>query len=163
MSESNYYRLYQNLKICPICKKNSLFGKEKLCLECKAYYANRMNKQRSENNERIKQLKNESYRRIADYRNENNLCTKCGKPRTDSYKMCPNCRAKNTNKCRDRRNSKENKTEYRLRNGLCRFCDNVKMDGYSVCEVHHRKLTEMSRSEKQMQNRKRLMDSKILY
>jgi hypothetical protein len=122
-----------------------------------------MARERETNNDRIKQLRNESYRRIADYRNENNLCTKCGKPRTDKYKMCPNCRAKNTRVCRNNRKTKENKTEYRLRNGLCRFCDNKRMDGYMVCEVHHAKLTEISRSEKQVRNRKKLIDNKILF
>lgn len=157
------YQFYQRLGICPHCKKVRLMGQEKLCPECRAYFANRASEQRKSNNDRIKQLKNDSYRKIADYRNANNLCTKCGKPRTDNYKMCPNCRAKNTRICRERRNTKENKTEYRLRNGLCRFCDNERMEGYRVCEEHHRHLTDISRSEKQMQNRKKLIDNKILF
>lgn len=157
------YHFYQKINICPQCKNVALFGQEKLCPECRAYFANRMSRQREINNDRLKQLKNESYRRIADYRNKNNLCTKCGKPRTDEYKMCPNCRAKNTRICRQKRNTKENKTEYRLKNGLCRFCDNERMDGYSVCEKHHKHLTEISRSEKQLQNRKNLIDNKILF
>lgn len=158
----NNYRFYQSIRLCPQCKEK-LFGNEKLCPVCKAYHANRMSEKRAINNDEIKRIRNESYRRIADYRNANNLCTKCGKPRTDNYKMCPNCRAKNTRVCRDKRNTKENKTEYRLRNGLCRFCDNKRMDGYMVCEVHHRHLTKISRSEKQVQNRKKLIDSKILF
>lgn len=157
------YRFYQSIKICPHCKKASLFGKEKLCPECRAYFANRMSKQRAVNNDRLKQLKNESYKRTAEYRKVNNLCTKCGKPRTDGYKMCPNCRAKNTNYYREKRNSKESKTEYRLKNGLCRFCDNEKLDGYNVCRVHYDNMVAMSRSEKQVQNRRNLIDNKILF
>lgn len=72
------YQFYQRLNICPQCKNVALFGQEKLCPECRAYFANRMSRQREINNDRIKQIKNESYRRIADYRNTNNLCTKCG-------------------------------------------------------------------------------------
>ena len=157
------YRFYQRIKICPHCKKASLYGNEKLCPECRAYFANWMSKQRITNNERLKQLKKESYRRTAEYRNANNLCTKCGKPKTDGYKMCPICRAKNTNYYRNKRNSKENKTEYRLKNGLCRFCDNKKLDGYNVCKAHYDNMVAMSRSEKQVQNRRNLIDNKILF
>ena len=157
------YQFYQRLGICPHCKKQPLYGEEKLCLECKAYFANRMTKQRALNNDRLNQIKNECYKRTAEYRNLNNLCTKCGKPRTDNYKMCPNCRAKNTNYYREKRNLKENTTEKRKRQGLCKFCDNKKMDGYNVCEVHHRKMVELSRSEKQVKKRRSLTDRKILF
>ena len=157
------YQFYQRLGICPHCKKEPLFGKEKLCLECKAYFANRMTKQREVNNDRLKQLKNESYKRTAEYRNLNNLCTKCGKPRTDEYKMCPNCRAKNTKYYREKRNLKANTTEKRKIKGLCKFCDSKKMNGYNVCDAHYKRLVTISRSEKQVQNRRNLVDKKILF
>ena len=160
--ESDYH-FYQRLGICPHCKREKLYGKEKLCPECRAYFANRMEMQRMVNSERLKQLKKESYKRTSEYRNANNLCTKCGKPREGNYKMCANCRKKNTNYYREKRNCKENITEYRLRNGLCKFCDNKKMDGYNVCENHHNHLTIISRSEKQVQNRKNLVKNKIIF
>lgn len=163
MADYEEYHFYQNLKICPQCKKNRLLGEEKLCLECKAYAANKASERRKRNNDRAKELRNESYKRIAEYRNQNCLCTKCGKPMTDNHKMCPACRSKNTIKSRNRRNIEENRTEYRLKNGLCRFCDNERIDGYKVCEFHRNRLTELSRSEKQMQNRQNLIISKILF
>lgn len=162
MADYEEYHFYQNLKICPQCKRNRLFGDEKICLECKAYAANKSSERRKKNNDRVKEIRNKSYKRIAEYRNQNCLCTKCGKPRTDNYKMCPSCRAKNTIACRNRRNIRENRTEYRLRNNLCRFCDSERLEGYKVCELHRSKLESISRTEKQVQNRIRLKNSKIL-
>ena len=142
------YQFYKRMGICPQCKKNKLWGNENLCPECKAYFANKATEYRAKDKERINRNKRNSYKSIAEFRREDNLCTKCGKPRTDKYKMCPSCRKKNTVMCREKRNSKEGIAEYRMKNGLCKFCDNKRKIGYKVCEKHYQMCIEKSRSEK---------------
>ena len=157
------YQFYKRMGICPSCRKYKLYGDENLCIECKAYFANKQQKRRNTDNERIKNQKMESYKKVAEFRNENNLCTKCGKPRTDNHKMCGICRAKNTIKCRETRNKKGGKIEQREEDGLCRFCDNKRKVGYKVCELHHKRLTALSRSREKVKINRQLVDSKKLF
>lgn len=74
---TNYYRLYQQLGICPLCRKVKLNKGEKRCPDCSKAQRERMRKYMGE---RVK----------------NRLCTYCGKPLADgeTSRRCKACRDK---------------------------------------------------------------------
>ena len=154
---------YQIHGICPRCRKNNLFGDEKVCPECsaKAYeYAMRSRERLGKEHYNLQQAelhKNQHHKRI-----ELGICTRCGKREADSgYKTCGICRAKTRNYKREKY-GKPDRSE-RWKQGLCYFCDNPIKDGYKVCEKHYQMNVEKSNSSKAKEARKELVDNKILY
>lgn len=114
---------FLSIGICPICRKNKLFGDERSCPECKvkqiplnqAYYQLHGN-----NNEAIR-------KRYAE-RKAQGICTRCGKRKAQPLKAkCGICQAKE-----NARNT--NKTYYdRISKGLCALCGHPS-DGKVYCE-----------------------------
>ena len=86
-------RFYQQMGVCPVCRKESLFGDEKECLECRAtkYIESRKFRIKHPN------YHSEWRRNLYKKRSENHQCTYCGIDLDDDYKfkMCPKCLNKN--------------------------------------------------------------------
>lgn len=129
--------MYRNLGMCARCGKYEVFGDEKNCPECKAKHNTRMEKEREKNGDKVREYHRNSYRRTAEHRRENGLCTRCGGKRDDGYVMCSRCRAKNTEMCRRTRNKKGNRQKFWIENGLCIRCGDEVKKGYKVCEKHY--------------------------
>ena len=152
---------YQTHGICPRCRKNNLFGDEKVCPECsaKAYeYAMRSRERLGKEHYNLQQA--ELHKNLHHKRIELGICTRCGKREADSgYKTCGICRAKTRNYKREKY-GKPDRSE-RWKQGLCYFCDNPIKDGYKVCEKHYQMNVEKSNSSKAKEARKELVDNKI--
>lgn len=136
---------YAKNGICPRCRKNKLFGNEKVCPECAAKgYENTMRtREGTHYNEVHRKWAKEEYER----RKQNGICTRCGKQKADSgYYTCGICRDKDRNKKRIK--STAIPKNERINLGLCYFCDNPVKEGYKVCEKHYLMNLEKSRSEK---------------
>ena len=88
--------------ICPVCKRNKIFGDERNCPECRAKKYNHLTT-RLENDPEYKLQRQETSKRSTEkritYRRANNLCLRCGKPLTDEYDSgfvnCKQCRVRN--------------------------------------------------------------------
>lgn len=145
---------YRKLGLCSRCGKYEVLGDEKNCLECKAKHNNRMDEQRKVNGDKVREYNRNSYKRIADYRRENNLCTKCGGDRDDRYVMCSKCRAKNTETCRRTREKKGSKQKQWIEDGLCIRCGETVKKGFKLCEKHYQMNVEISRNRTQEQKEK---------
>lgn len=129
---------YQDHGICPRCRKNDLFGDEKVCLECGAKeYGITMRSRERLGKEHYNNRHNEWARKEHKRRIEQGICTRCGKRKVDSgYKTCGICRTKDNRTRKIRLGEKPNRSE-RYKQGLCYFCDNPVKGGYKVCEKHY--------------------------
>jgi hypothetical protein len=78
--------------ICPVCRKEKLYGDEKTCIECleKIYESRKpMNdEEREKYNESQRKRKKMQY----DFRSQNGICTRCGKRKAEKdRKKCRIC------------------------------------------------------------------------
>lgn len=125
---------YQWIGICPYCHKEHLYNGEKICIECKAkkYEWVAIHKPiKRDNPERKKLLKQK--------REEEGLCTRCGKRDAQpGRKRCLICLAKD----REQNRKRHTIAEYRKENGLCRYCNTKAMPGKKFCEYHYQKTCE---------------------
>lgn len=84
------YKFYQSIGICPQCRKNELYGSEKLCPECKAYFAEYHAKhpKSQASVDRMKAQKRKLHKQsIID-----GICTKCRRMKAVSGKTkCYSC------------------------------------------------------------------------
>lgn len=81
--------------ICPVCKKEKLFGTERHCPTCRAKNTERKSIYRNKIIDKDKEYKRMIYYKNKSIRESNNLCTRCGKEKHDSrYKNCAMCRYK---------------------------------------------------------------------
>lgn len=109
---------YHRRGICPTCKKNTLFGEERTCIECRAKIAEKQIKRYYEQYEKIRVQASESHKRsYARYKSEG-ICVRCRKrkarPGTTSCEIC-------TIKRRNRELQDIPRSE-RVSHGLCYFC-----------------------------------------
>lgn len=79
--------------ICPVCRKEKLFGKEKTCILCKAWHSEYNHKYYAKNKEKLIPENRQRNRSMYARRKEQGLCTKCGskylKPgKTKCYMCC---------------------------------------------------------------------------
>ena len=82
-------------KICPVCKKEKLYGKERHCPLCRAKNTERKLKYRNTVLDKDKEYKKMIYYKNKEIREANGLCTRCGKEKNDlRYKLCGMCRYK---------------------------------------------------------------------
>lgn len=145
--------------ICPKCRKNSILGDEKECLECKSKFAEKASEYRKKDKDRYNEKQRIMHKRIYEKRKESGLCPICGKRKPDNrYVSCALCRSKNRE-----RNRTINWIPNRIESGICVRCNNPVEKGYKVCEEHHRKLIEISRSDNAKKERERLKEQGILY
>lgn len=154
---------YQSNRVCPRCRKNSLAGDEKTCLECnsKQYAYNMQNREKLGIDHYNKQHAEWSKRTHHEMITKG-ICTRCRKRKADvGFKTCGICRAKTRNYKR----MKYGKTDRQERHkqGICYFCDNSVKEGYKVCEEHYQKNVENARSGRAKKAREKLLKEGILY
>lgn len=126
-------KFLQDMGICPRCRKNKLYGDEKVCPECNAKaYTNVIN---TRDRERYNELHRQWSKRQYEIDKANGICTRCRKRKAETgYVTCQYCRAKNRVK---RENDKQVKRSERYLIGLCYFCDEPIKEGFKVCNKHY--------------------------
>lgn len=147
----------KEMGICPICSRNALVGEEKRCIECRAKYRYNNSHKSEAQKMRKKHQRIESYRRVRDFRRNNNLCWKCGtRARDIGYATCGKCRAILRLQEQEKRQQSISKTEYRKVNGLCLRCDNPVKEGYKLCQRHYDLNCKASHSPQAVEARQRI-------
>lgn len=144
---------YKDNKICPICRKNSLFGEEKACVECSAKsYASRMAKYYA-NPEEFKARDRIEQKKIREKRAANGLCVYCGKVKSDeNFKTCTKCRNKQKIKKRIRDAKKNYKLDIKrewVMNGKCWFCSEPVYNHSKLCKEHYIKSLVYAKKSKE--------------
>lgn len=129
--ERETYKFYQQMGVCPRCRKNKLYGNEKRCPECRAKEAERSAK-RKRSPEDISRW-NKNYRqRLKD----KGICLDCCKRKAeDGHTLCRICMDKRAEYQRIRRGTPLcGERNYRALHGICYVCGkNPCMDGKKVC------------------------------
>lgn len=83
---------WQGLGICPTCHKRRIYGDEKECLECKAYFAEYGKRYYDAHKESVKARCRARSKRVYHERKENGLCPRCGsKFRAPGRLFCRKC------------------------------------------------------------------------
>lgn len=154
----NNREFYIALGICPICNKNTLYGKEKACPECRARDAE-YHAKRYENPEQKKQMiqaTTESKNKRKQYRREQGLCIECGrrKPRK-GIATCSICRERINQQKRERYQGATLRKQW-VADGKCYLCGDECEKGYKVCRKHHQMYIDNAQSEASVANRKRI-------
>lgn len=139
--------------ICTECRKERVYGSDKICFECRAKKNNRRAKttdeQRQKSNERFREQQNHLY----EQRVEQGICTRCGKrSAADGKKKCVVCLKKDAEAHRRKNFDKINTKEYRKENHLCYFCggeieDNT-VNACSSCRSRQRERYEKANESK---------------
>ena len=131
------YWYYQNAGICPICKKEKLFGDEKACPECRSRRANTMAQNREKNRQKINQIAKISHKKAYYSRKDAGICTRCGKKIAyNGHSFCMECLVKK--KIYNQTvSAKKNGGSLILRNerpsyGKCYFCG-ADIDSGRIC------------------------------
>lgn len=118
-------KTYQKVGICPICKKEKLFGQEKECPECRAKRVSDVNAWRDRNKGHYASYINDYHRKMYADRKAKGLCTRCGKrPSLRGIKTCGICRDRQNRGLRERTNPSGIARHERPSYGLCYFCGN---------------------------------------
>lgn len=123
---------YISVRVCPYCRKETLFGEERQCIECREKaYARRKpytEEQRERYNNRFRSQQRSLYRERA----EKGICTRCGKRKPiKGKKKCKPCLIYDANK-----HKKPPKEQKKKPEGICYFCNNPVMTGKTICENH---------------------------
>lgn len=140
--------------ICPVCRKERIFGEEKTCPECRAKRANRKKPITEEQKERIR-----LQRRLCYYqRSEQGICTRCGKRKAmEGKKKCGICLQRDRELPVRRKDLKKDIRQQRVEQGLCYRCGknpptkNMKMCQGCIdeCKVYLNKARAANRHWKQ--------------
>lgn len=142
---------YQENGICPNCRKNSLVGDERVCLECSALAYSQRIARYNANPEEFKTKERENSKKVRARRIEKGLCARCGKPKADDeFKTCEKCRIETRNaKRRTRHNYKlEQKKEW-ISTGRCWLCGKPVFEHTKLCEMHYEKSLEYAKKSKE--------------
>lgn len=127
---------YRRINVCTRCGKNKAEPNKMLCMECTGREQDkyRLKKATETQKERDKLKK----RMLSKERTEKGLCTKCGKQKAESTKMCGKCKAYQK-KYRDKKRRGITRSE-RVSYGICYICGkNPVMDEKKVCEKCYEK------------------------
>lgn len=154
----NDREFYIALGICPVCNKNTLYGREKSCPECRARDAE-YHVKRYEDPEQKKQMiqkSTESKKKRKQYRREQGLCIECGrrKPR-EGIATCSICRERINRQKRERYQGANLRKQW-VADGKCYLCGDECEKGYKVCRKHHQMYIDNAQSEASVANRKRI-------
>lgn len=134
--------------ICPICRKEPLFGQEKTCPVCRAKNTEMTLKAREKDPEHYNKVHREWSRIEYQRRKEQGLCVRCGKRKAYKGLRCGICAEKDLQARHAREPLKLPRSE-RVKNGICYFCDRPIKPGYKVCETHYQMNVEKSRKRKE--------------
>lgn len=136
---------YQSNGICPVCKKEKLFGDEKECPVCAAKkYEITMRSRKKHGTEHYNSNHAEWQKKKYHERIKLGICARCGKRKADyGYKTCGICRMKGR-KSKLRSSKKEEWRE----NGLCVFCGEPVKENFKVCEKHYNMCIEKLNNQK---------------
>ena len=146
-SDKADYYWYKENGICPVCRKNNLFGGEHACLECKAkkniYMIHYRARNREEYNAKQLEINKQTYRRLR----EEGLCVECKRKVDDPEKhaRCEWCRAKyRERRARERivKMAKPSLQQIRKEAGLCYLCGEPLYEKHKVCKKHYENLME---------------------
>lgn len=89
------YQFYKRMGVCPMCRKESLFGSECACPECRAKGAETKAKKREKNREKTRMYERQQKKNLSDRRRAEGKCYVCGKDLNDDrHKACIRCRAR---------------------------------------------------------------------
>lgn len=135
---------YIEIGVCPMCRKNSLIGTEKLCKECAAKKAETAAKCRDKNRELYNKNHREYRKVIYRERKDAGICVRCGKRKAREGKaMCPICAKKDAEYHRTRyANTKHNvdvPRSERPDHGLCYICG-APIESGKICETCRKRL-----------------------
>lgn len=135
---------YISVGLCPICKKNEIFGIERSCRECRA--------KASEIDHKRTQQKIDRNRRVYNEQKALGHCPRCNKPKEDDgYSWCSDCRAKRR-KWANRKEKQYVKAE-RISQGLCPNCASPNLvPGKKLCYDCYR--ISLMAAKKAQENRK---------
>lgn len=154
----NDREFYIALGICPVCNKNTLYGGEKACLECRArdaeYHAKRYEDPAQK--KQMIQKSTESKKKRKQYRREQGLCIECGrrKPR-EGIATCSICRERINRKKREQYWGATLRKQW-VAAGKCYLCGDECEKGYKVCKKHHQMYIDNAQSKAAVANRKRI-------
>lgn len=160
----NSREFYIAIGICPVCNKNTLYGEEKACLECRARDAE-YHARRYENPGRRKQMiqiNTESKKKRKQYRREQGLCIECGKRKPkEGIATCSICRAHINQRKRMKYQGATLRKQW-VADGKCFFCGGECETGYKVCREHHQMYIDNAQSEASVANRKRIKERRLV-
>lgn len=116
-------KFYRDNGICPVCRKEKVFGDEKQCISCRQKAYERRKPLTDEQKERygshFRKQQNSLYRERA----ENGICTRCGKRTAEKgKKKCRICLDKDAEIHRKLLYKRNKIREYREENNLCYYC-----------------------------------------
>lgn len=134
----------KQMRYCPQCGKEKLYGDEKICLECgvKKYESNLKSK---------KKIDNEYYKKRREEQKKKGICTRCNKRKSETGKtMCGICLARHRKESEERRGNKIPRYE-RASYGLCYICGEEIPDG-KLCEKCKTRAMENLPKEKNKDN-----------
>ena len=132
--------MYLSYRICPVCRKEKLFGQEKACPECRAKKnensARYSAKKIEEDEEAYKERKRQTGKRLYYRRKEKGMCTACGKRKPEEGKakcgICLNKNKKGSRAWRARMDGGIPRVE-RVNYGLCYICGNPLDGRWRLC------------------------------
>lgn len=154
----NDRQFYISHHICPICRKNNLFGEERACPECRAKDAEQHAKKYDDpiNRQKIIKIQTDSRRERKKRRREQGLCVECGKrkPR-EGITRCAICRERINKQKRDNYKGSELRKNWVV-NDKCFFCGAECEKGYKVCKEHHQMYFRFAQSEASVEHRKKI-------
>lgn len=166
MNEDNreYRKLCRSIGICPRCRKNKLYGDEKVCLECGAYEYTIYQKKKERVGQKTLTDAHVKWEKEAIQKwDKQGLCHRCGKRKADiGHVTCSKCRNRDNTTKQIRVGKKPSRSERYLQ-GLCYFCDEPIEPGYKVCSFHRQRNKEIANSENCKKARKELLKKGILY
>lgn len=128
--------LQKEFKICPMCRKNKLYGEEKTCIECKTTRAINIKKSRDKNRDKYNEYMRDYHKKIYEYRKTNNLCTICGGKRDTEKLKCNKCRTKEKENRQRKRKNNMTMSE-KIKFGICIRCNEPAIEGQKLCQRHY--------------------------
>lgn len=160
----NNREFYISLRICPVCNKNTLYGEERACLECRARDAE-YHARRYENPEQRKQIihaNSESKKKRKQRRRDQGLCIECGKRRPrEGIATCSICRERDNRQKRIKYQGSTLRKQW-MADGKCFLCGGEREAGYKVCREHHQMYIDNAQSRASVAHRKRIKEKGLV-
>ena len=109
--------------ICTECRKEIVYGDDKVCFECRAKINDRRKPLTDEQKKRYGEKFKKQQKSMYQQRSEQGICTRCGKRKAATgRKKCAMCLEEDAYMHRKQRMNRPNAKDYRKENHLCYFC-----------------------------------------